>query len=104
MLHELYDNYSVSDSEINKFWNEGYVILRNVLDEEEINESDLKALAALIKASAPHTKSEINESLRGIRKRLARMVVLSESVDPTMLTEEHRLIFLRKINAINGFT
>ena len=71
-----------------------------LLDEEEINESDLKALAALIKASTPHTKSELNESLKVIRKKLARMVVLSESVDPGKLTQEHKHIFLRKINDI----
>ena len=71
-----------------------------LLDEEEISESDLKALAVLVKASMPHTRNELNESLKNIRKKLARMVVLSESVDPNKLTQEHKLVFLKKINAI----
>ena len=36
MLPELNGEYPVSESEINNFWNDGFVVLRNVLNEKEI--------------------------------------------------------------------
>ena len=36
MLPELNGEYPISESVINNFWNDGFVVLRNVLNEEEI--------------------------------------------------------------------
>ena len=36
MPPELNGEYPISESEINNFWNDGFVVLRNVLNEEEI--------------------------------------------------------------------
>ena len=36
MFPELNDIYPDSESEINNFWQNGYVVLRNVLNDEEI--------------------------------------------------------------------
>ena len=72
-----------------------------LLDEEEINETELKALADLVRLSSSHTRQELNESLQSVRKKLARMLVLSESVDPGGLDHDLRMVFLGKLNAIN---
>jgi len=69
-------------------------------EDEEINETDLKALANLVRLSSPHTRKQLSESLRAVRKKLARMVVLSESVDSTRLDHNLRMVFLGKLNTI----
>ena len=72
-----------------------------LLDEDEdISESDLRALASLVRSSSPHTRKQLSESLKIVRRKMARMIVLSESVDSSKLDHDLQMVFLGKLNAI----
>ena len=74
-----------------------------LLDDEgddNVSETNLRALAKLVHLSSVHTQKELNESINSIRKRLARMSILAESVDPSSLDHELRVVFLKKLNSI----
>ena len=66
----------------------------------DVSEANLKALAKLVHLSSAHTQKELNESINSVRKRLARMSVLAESVDPDSLDHDLRVVFLKKINSL----
>ena len=68
--------------------------------EDDVNETNLKALAALLRSTSPHSQKQLAESLKSVRKRLARMSILAESVDPGSLDHEMRIVFLKKLNGI----
>ena len=72
-----------------------------LLDEDgEISESDLRALASLVRSSSPHTRKQLSESLKVVRRKMARMIVLSESIDSSRLGHDLQMVFLGKLNAI----
>jgi len=68
--------------------------------EDGVNEANLKALAALLRSTSPHSQKQLIESLKSIRKRLARMSILAESIDPGGLDHDMRIVFLKKLNGI----
>ena len=69
-------------------------------DDDEVNEADVMALAALVEATSQHSRDNLNERLSVVRRKLARMLVISESIDHEQLNEEHAFVFMKKLNAL----
>ena len=69
-------------------------------DDDSINESDAMALAALIGASSGKSVKGLNERINTVRRKLARMLVISESVDHNSLDRDHAFVFVKKMNAL----
>ena len=75
-------------------------LLLDESDDDSINESDAMALAALIGASSGRSIKGLNERINVVRRKLARMLVISESVDHKRLDREHAFVFVKKLNAL----
>ena len=69
-------------------------------DDDSINESEAMALAALISASSGKSVKGLNERINAVRRKLARMLVISESVDHNSLDRDHAFVFVKKMNAL----
>ena len=90
----------VDIEEDDKTQDDGQPLLLDDDDDDDISESDLRALASLVRSSSPHTRKQLSESLKTVRRKMARMIVLSESIDSSRLDHDLRMVFLGKLNAI----
>ena len=69
-------------------------------DEDEMNEADIMALAALVEATSQQSTDNLDKRLSVVRRKLARMLVISEAIDPKQIQADHAFVFMKKLNAL----
>ncbi|MBP04972.1 MAG: hypothetical protein CMA72_09350 [Euryarchaeota archaeon] len=95
---EIEEDHCMNDAEEKE--NDDLLLDENEDDEDDMNEADMMALAALVEATSHQKKGNLNERLSIVRKKLARMLVISESIDPKQLQADHAFVFMKKLNAL----